>query len=243
MSDEITAIIVDDEPEAIEYLSTLLKEEAPEITITATAKSTDEAINKAFRKHPDIIFLDINLGIKNGFDVIKELEQDNHVPYIIFITAYEKYAVEAFKTNASAYLLKPVDPEDLKFAVEQFKKQREKDTLQRDIRNMASHFHPKIRLNTRTGFILLPPEEIIYCESDGNYTRLHLKDQSQKIVSLNLTTLLKHIANPKFKRISRFYIINEDYLVEVDRVKQECFLTVNGLSIALKYSSRFMKGF
>ncbi|HKI88079.1 MAG TPA: LytTR family DNA-binding domain-containing protein, partial [Draconibacterium sp.] len=230
-------------PAAIEYLSTLLKEEAPEITITATAKNTTEAVDRTFRKHPDIIFLDINLENKNGFDVLKELKMSGHVPYIIFVTAHEKYAVEAFKTNALAYLLKPVDPEDLRFAVDQFIEQKEKDTLQKNILNLINHFQPKIRFNTRTGFILVPPEEIVYCESEGNYTKLHLKDQSQKMVSLNLNNFLKQAGNPKFKRISRFYVINEDYLVEVDRGRQKCILSVNGQLITLKYTPRFMRDF
>ncbi|MFC0878324.1 LytR/AlgR family response regulator transcription factor [Saccharicrinis sp. FJH2] len=234
-------MIIDDEPEAIVYLSMILKEEFPQINIISTSNSFEDATNKVGKLKPNVIFLDIQLNENNGFDVIKYLSLNNISTYIIFVTAFENYAIEAFKTNALAYLVKPVEAEDLRIAVNKFMSQKEKDTIKTDLLHILNHFHPKIRFNTRTGFILVPPDEIVYCESDGNYSTLYLTDNSKKVVCLNLNTLLQQINHPKFKRISRYFIINLDFLTELDRRKKACSLANNGHIISLKYSPKFFK--
>ncbi len=239
MNKEINAInvmIVDDEQEAIDYLAILLHEYFPEINITATAKSSEEAVNLAFRKHPDLIFLDIKIDSKNGFDIIKELGSEGHKPHIIFVTAYDKYAIEAFKTDATDYLLKPVDAEDLTRAVNKFAGQREKELQYQNIENRLNNYRPKIRFNTRTGYILLNPDDIVYCRADGNYSEIYLKGQPKKVVTSNLRNLIKQLPQPPFQRISRYNIINKNYLTEVDRGNRECKLFFNGEEVVLRYS-------
>lgn len=236
MEREINVMIVDDEQEAIDYLSILLKENFPDINIVATAGSSKEALEKAFRKHPDLVFLDIKIDAKNGFDILNELKKENHTPHIVFVTAYNQYAVEAFKVNALDYLLKPVDNEELNRAVSKFYEQKGKDLQFQNIHNFLNNHRPKIRFNTRAGYILIHPDEIVYCQSDGNYTEIYLKDKSKKLVCYNLKNFLEQLPDVQFKRISRYYIINEKYLSEVDRGKQKCKLIVEGETIELKYS-------
>lgn len=242
MEREINVMIVDDEQEAIDYLSILLKENFPDINIVATAGSSKEALEKAFRKHPDLVFLDIKIDAKNGFDILNELKKENHTPHIVFVTAYNQYAVEAFKVNALDYLLKPVDNEELNRAVSKFYEQKGKDLQFQNIHNFLNNHRPKIRFNTRNGFILIHPDEIVYCQSDGNYSEIILKDKSKNIVCYNLKKLLKEISSTRFVRISRYNIINKDYLVEVDRGKKQCILSTNEWRITLGYSHEMMFG-
>lgn len=238
MDNEIKVMIVDDEQEAIDLLVILLSENFSNIKVVATARKSDEAINLVCRKHPDIIFLDIEIDTQNGFDVVEKLKQENHLPHIIFVTAYNKYAVDAFKTNALDYLLKPLDTKDLIRAIDKFAEQREKELQHQDIKNHINNYQPKIKFNTQNGYILVNPEEVVYCESDGNYSHLYLKDQSKKTVCYNLRNLFKQLPHPQFKRISRYYLVNENFLSEVNRGKQECILSVNEKEIILNFSSK-----
>ena len=231
-------LIVDDELQAINNLVLLLEESFPELEICATAQTSEKAIQLAYRKHPDLIFLDIKIDKRNGFDIVKELEKEEHFPYIVFVTAHDQFAVNAFKFNAFDYLLKPVDKQDLERVINKFITQKEKDVSQKNVFQLLSKFQPKIRFNTRQGYILISPDDIVYCESDGNYTNLHLNDRTKKIVCYNLKNLLKLLPDTLFRRISRYNIINENYLIEVDRGKKVCILSIDGGVKMLNYSSK-----
>jgi len=235
-------MIVDDEQEAIDYLAILIAENFPDIKIVATSKNSKEAVELTCRKHPDLIFLDIKIDLKNGFDVVRELEQENHKPHIIFVTAFTQFAVEAFKVNATDYLLKPVDPDDLKRAVNKYLKHRESNLVFENRRTLMNNYQPKVKFNTQKGYILVNPMDVIYCESDGNYSQIYLKGKTKKTVCYNLGNLLTLLPKEQFQRISRYNIINEFYLSEVNRGKQKCILSVDGEEVRLNYSSK-MFGF
>jgi len=238
METKFTAFLVDDEPEAIDYLSILIKENCPDIEVIATAASAASAIPKIFRSHPDLLFLDIQMDDMNGFELVEVLQKENHLPHVIFVTAYDNYAIDAFKANAMDYLLKPVDRGELKRVVSKFtdirKKELAVETIQKILRDMPT----RIRFNTRTGYILLNPEEIVYCQADGNYCDIFLNDNTQKVVSCNLGTLMDLLPEGIFKRISRFHVINERFLTEVDRGKHLCVLKNEKKEITLSYSSK-----
>ncbi len=238
MHKPVSAIIVDDEREAIDYLSILLKENFPEISIIATAVNSSDAEMQVFKKRPDLLFLDIKIDSKNGFDIIEELNNENYFPHVIFVTAYDNFAIEAFKANAIDYLLKPVDPGDLVRAVKKFFEKRQLEQEPQNILGLLNNYNPRIQFNTRTGYILINPFDIVYCKSDGNYSEIYLKDNTKKLVSYNLKNLLEQLPQPPFKRISRFHIINERYLVEVNKGIHSCKLMAADLQVFLNYSPK-----
>ncbi len=242
MDRQINVILVDDEPEAINYLNILIDENFPNVKVLACASTVNEAIRKTYQKHPDLILLDIVLDDGDGFDLVKELEEEGHLPYIVFVTAYDKYAIDAFKANALDYLLKPVGADDLKRSLDKFYKLHERENQSKQIHKLLQTYFPKLRFNTRNGYIMIAPDELIYCESDGNYSTLFLKDNKQKVVTINLNRLNGKLNKLGFKRISRYNIINEKYLSEVNRGRQECILSCNNQMIKLKYSPKFMNG-
>ena len=241
MKQNRTAIIVDDEQEAIDYLTILMREAFPEIELVDTASNSEEALNSIYRFHPDLVLLDIKIDGRDGFDILKEIQKNNHLPHIIFVTAFNTYAIEAFRVNAIDYLLKPVEKKELQRAVSKFIDQTEHESYVANLKSIFENHTEKVRFNSRTGFILIDPAEILYCQSDGNYSEIYLADNTRKIVSYNLRNLMSIINNSSFHRISRFHLINEKYLVEVDKSKHSCFLINGKETIELTYSPRFFE--
>ena len=238
MSDKINAIIVDDEQEAIDYPSILLQENCPDLELLATATTSDDALLKIGRHQPDLIFMDIKIDHRNGFDLVKEIEAESRMPHIIFVTAYDRYAVEAFKANATDYLLKPVEKEELMRAVKKFQSISNNQVDLQYIRKLIGKTSAKLRFNTRNGYVLVDPNEIVYCQADGNYTEIFLQDRSKKLISHNLRTLISQLPEDSFKRISRFHAINEVFLREVDRGKHLCLLQNGEQKVTLSYSPK-----
>ncbi len=241
MNKRISVLIVDDEQEAIDYLSILIKENFPEFEIVGSAMKSKVAVQKIYRFHPDLLFLDIKIDEKDGFDILKDIKNDKHFPHVIFVTAFDHFAIEAFKVNAIDYLLKPVEKEELKRAVIKYLDLTEKESYLENIKNLFSSRNGKIRFNSRTGYILIDPDDIFYCQSDGNYSEIYLVDGSRKIVTYNLRTLITLLTDESFTRISRFHVINENYLSEVDKGKHICMLKSGSTQISLSYSSRIFK--
>jgi len=241
MSPDYTSMIVDDEKDAVEILSVLIREHCPRLSITASANSAEEAIRKYFRTLPDLVFMDIELDRMNGFDIINEICSKNKKPHFIFVTAHNRYAVEAFKTSALGYLLKPVDKVDLIKAVERFSTARDAEIQQEKIWQFIRDFSGKIRFNTTTGFILLHPSEILYCEADLNYTRIILTTEKVVLVSVNLAAVEGKLPSTGFQRISRSILINSRYLASVHRRNRTCTLRWQDKEIILPGSRELLK--
>lgn len=234
-------MIIDDEKDAISYLTILIEETCPNIKVVATATSSEDAIKKYFRKLPDLLFLDVEVDEKNGFEILKEIYNDKLRPYTIFVTAFNQYAIEAFKANALDFLLKPYSPEDLKAAIKKFRDAREKEFRYEKIMALFEGEKQKIRFNSRTGFILFAPNEILYCEADRNYTKLFTAPDQFEVVSLNLAEVEKKLSKGRFWRISRSVLVNSDSVKEIDRKQKKVILkTPKGL-LELKASNEMLK--
>jgi two-component system LytT family response regulator len=241
MEKKYNAIIVDDEQEAIDYLSSSLEELCPDIHITGTATGSASAVNQYIHLQPDLIFMDIQLDERNGLDVTEEIYNLGYKPYVIFVTAFDQYAIEAFRQNAIDYLLKPVDPEDLRRAVEKFKALQKKDTQYEQLKEFIESSRKKIRFNTREGFILFHPDDIFYIEAAQNYSKVFTTDEKHEIISLNLGRVENTLPAGHFWRISKSHIINTKYLFRVDRKKRECVLVKNEKTVALKLARERIK--
>jgi len=239
--EQYTCMIVDDEQDAIDYLATLVEENCPQLKIVATATGSGEAVKKYFRKLPDLLFLDIEVDEKNGFEILKEIYREKLKPYTVFVTAFNKYAIDAFKANALDYLMKPCNPEDLKNAVQKFFSSKEKDLQYLSIRKLISGETQKIRFNTRTGFILLHPDEIIYCEADRNYTKIYTSPEKFELVSMNLAAVERKLNSVKFWRISRSILVNSEFIKRIDRIQNKCIVEKDDSLIELTGSKSLLK--
>ncbi|PBQ34703.1 DNA-binding response regulator [Sphingobacteriaceae bacterium] len=213
----MNAIIIDDEKIGANTLQTLLTKHCGHVNLLAIKHSAPEGIKSILDLKPDLVFLDIEISPDTGFDVI---DATNHLNYkVIFTTAYDNYALKAFKIQAIDYLLKPIDTEELIQAVqhahlrikENDKRTNEQlETFFKSIKNPAK----KISLPTGKGLTLVAPGEIIYLESDSNYTKVFLKTGEKILISKTLKDLAEKFSGTIFCRVHAAYTVNLD---EIDQ--------------------------
>ncbi|MCD4773814.1 MAG: LytTR family DNA-binding domain-containing protein, partial [Bacteroidales bacterium] len=201
--DIISVLIVDDEQEARDLLENLLSD-FQEIKIVSKESNVDSAVKTIIDKTPDIIFLDIEMPGKNGFDLVYEINNFNIKTTIIFVTAYNKYAIKAFKYAAFDYFLKPVDPDVIQQTLNRYKLEKQNYNLADKIEKLKCFLQPeKIKFNTKTGFLLLNPEDIVYCEAEGNYTSMYLTNGKKEFLTKQLGQIETILPDNPFFKISR----------------------------------------
>lgn len=208
----IKAIIIDDEKKCISLLQQLLQQASPDVEIVATACSPEEGI-KLIRKHnPNIVFLDIEMPNKNGFEV---LDATRDVQYeVIFTTAYQQYAINAIRFAALDYLLKPIDADELAQAVHRYKAKHKNDQqlqqfdlLFNNLKNLTQPY-TKLSIATTDGIIFINISDILYIEAAGSYTKFFLKNNDTVLTSKNLKEFEEMLQQQFFFRTHHSYIIN-----------------------------------
>lgn len=211
------AIIIDDEKQARISLSLLLKEYCPEIEISAECENLPEGV-KAIRKNkPDIVFLDIEMPGHSGLELLDFFDEKEVNFAIIFTTAYNEFAVQAFKLSALDYLLKPINPDELVNAVSRLKRQK-KDQFHVFSENITKERPEKIAVPSGNNLILLNISEIRCIKGEGAYSELIMTDKSKHLVSRNLKNFEDVLHGDKrFLRIHKSYIINFDEVLTYNK--------------------------
>lgn len=239
--EKITAIIVDDEPEARDIIASLLSDFS-DVEVLSKDESVDQALISIKNLQPEVVFLDIDMPRRNGFELIRELKENNLSPAIIFVTAYNQFAIDAIKHSAFDYLVKPVDIDDLNQSIERFKNEQREDSSLDRIENLLQALQEeKLKFSTRTGFVFINPAEIIYCEADHNYTNLFLSNSEKQTVTLNVGRMEHILPSTKFSKINRSVIINKQYLAEINRKEKKCILKVNDEEISFCMPLSYLK--
>ena len=209
-------IIIDDERLARTELRSILKEYT-EIEIIDEAQNGDEGIAKINKLQPDLIFLDINMPGMSGFEMLKKLEE---IPHVIFVTAYDEYAIKAFEVNALDYILKPVDQDRLNEAIEKLKRIDERDfesisknTLERGETKLTPDDKVFIKDGERCYFVQL--SDVRMLESDGNYVKVHF-GTNRPLILRSLNSFEDKLDPAYFFRANRKFIINLDWVENVE---------------------------
>jgi two-component system LytT family response regulator len=213
----IQAILVDDEKLAREGLKNLLKE-FPEVQIIGEASNADEALELIDKLKPQLVFLDVQMPEKTGFDLLEDLIE---TPAIIFTTAYDEYALKAFEVNALDYLLKPVIKERLAEAVQKAKKQIEEQQQNKNRHMLLPTEKVFIRDGDRCWYIKL--EDIRIIESAGNYAKIYF-DKYQPLIHRTLNSLDERLSDQLFFRANRQQIINLNFLDKIEPFFNSGFL-------------------
>lgn len=223
-SDKITAIIVDDEKESIDLLTDLLKPHS-EIQILATIQNSSQAAELILMNRPEVLLLDIQMPEKNGFKVLEDVNNNGFYPKVIFVTAYDQFAIQAIKHAALDYLLKPVIPDELNDAIAKLKS-KPANQLQKSIEQLLHKIdsNRKLKFNTRAGFIIINSADIVYCKADRNYTEVYLNDGRMEVLTHPLKYIDQILTADNFFRGSRSLLINLDYLVKAERTKKRITL-------------------
>ena len=225
ITNKIRVLIVDDEERARELLERLLSRISG-VTVCGKASSADQALDMVISGSPDIIFLDVQMPGKTGFHLVEYLEKYLPGTPVVFVTAHAEFAIPALKVAAFDYLLKPVMMEHLNETILRFKAGRLKQVLEKKSASSADVRRKPARLkfNTRTGYVLISPDEIVYCEAEVNYTTIHTGTDNREVVTVNLGRIEEILAPYPFYRISRSILINTTYLKKADRQKKKCLL-------------------
>lgn len=208
----LSIILIDDEADALENLELILKDNFTDIRITGKTTSPKEGISLIMQNNPDVVLLDIDMPFMDGFELLESIPDRNFD--VIFITAYNEYAIKAFKVSAVDYILKPVKIKELIAAINKIrqKKSRVKGGDRRYnllLENVKSDAPLKLAIPTLEGLEYIMIKDIIRIEAEGSYSTIIFKDRKKMVVSKGLNELAEMLAgNDNFIRIHRSHLIN-----------------------------------
>lgn len=233
MGKKINALIVDDEDSARKLLHNLLADLQcfSDIRMASSASSAREIL---IQFDPDLIFVDIKMPVEDGFTFVSNLPIKDVKPAIVFVTAYDQFAIKAIKNQALDYMLKPVDRRELKLCVEKFIENKQ------NAENQVSEKFSRIRINTRTGTVFINPATVLYCKADGNYTII-CTGEKQHLCSLNLGKVEELLTGKWFFRLGRSHIINREYISMLDRKECTVVLVRDGETAKLRVPRHHLK--
>ena len=212
----ITALIIDDEQAAANVVKMLVEKYVPAITTLHVAIGAVKGLEAIETLHPDLIFLDIEMPMMSGFDVLEKFP--SHRFEVIFITAYDHYAIKAIRYSALDYLLKPVDANELQAAVDRFIEKRKTtiddkaryDNLLHNLKTTEKDY--TLAVATTDGTFFYRTDEIIRCEATGNYTKIFLQGKKSIITSRTLKDYDELLSEQGFYRIHRAHLVNRKYI-------------------------------
>ncbi len=229
-------MIIDNDHEVIESVKTLLLGYTW-IEVVCTTTNSDNVINEIGLHSPDLIFLNIEMPGRNGFDIIKDIHETSIKTDVIFVTDFQKIDIEATRCSAIDYLSKPINPIDLHNAVLRFYDRTvhsESNTKIQPLKEKSLLHNNKLKFNTHTGFFVLAPEEIVFIQADWNYSELFISDSKSELVTINIGKLDEMLPKHIFYRINRSIIINLIYLTRVNRKKRSVILEKEGKEYSFK---------
>lgn len=240
---KINTIIIDDEPGAIDLLEMVLTNVA-EINNLQSFLSADAALDYlAGNMDMDMIFLDIEMPGKNGFDFLEELIKFPISPYIVFTTGFDKYALRAIKAEAFDYFLKPVSTDDIRRIVRRYKISTATNDKKPGYQNLLNRVDPvkMLKFNNLDGAFLVHPEDIVYIKSSGNYSHIHQIGGDQELVTMQLGKIEKTLPVNQYFRISRQIIINLRFLKRVNTQSNLCIIKYDHQEITFDGSGKKLK--
>ncbi len=242
------AILVDDEPRGLTSLQKLLEINCPGVEVVGLASSAEEAKEKITELKPQLVFIDIAMPGKTGFDLLKDFDVVNFE--IIFVTAHNSYAIQAFHFSAVDYLLKPVDEELLVEAVKRAERRIEEktsgqhiETLMHNIGQKDSPHKMKLCIPSVKGFQVIDIQDIIYCEASSNYTNIHFTNRPFICASRPIHEYEELLEDSSFARIHKSYVINLEHVKEYMRGEGGSILLSNGkeLEVSRRKKEDFFK--
>jgi two-component system, LytTR family, response regulator len=233
----IKAVIIDDELHSVETLRWKLENYCPEVEIIGTFTDPVEGLEFLKNTPPHLLFLDIEMPMLNGFDILEELGE---VPFdVIFTTAYDDFGIQAVKVSALDYLLKPIQNQDLKEAIKKFGQKslpnlssKQLEVLFRNIKEEDEKGKPdRIALATKESIEFVSPSDIIVCSSDSNYTLVYLQDGRKKLISRTLKEFEDMLTPFNFFRAHHSYLVNIDHVREYVRTDGGYLIMSNKMNI------------
>jgi two-component system LytT family response regulator len=219
-------IVIEDEFRTRNAIISIVEKNCKEITIEGWADNVNEAISLIANSKPDLVLMDIQLTDGNAFDILKSFDDVDFG--IIFLTAYENYALQAIKFSAFDYLLKPFTEEDLIKTITRFKKKNQKGSLDVLLNNINSGGEKKIILKTNEDIFIVSVNEIIRCEADSSYTHFFLENGTHITVSGTLKKYDDYLKHFNFIRVHHSHIVNLNFITKFSKLKGGSLQLKNG---------------
>jgi two-component system LytT family response regulator len=239
----IKTIIIDDDLNSSETLEKMLIRYFPnKFIILKICSSIDEAVEQIPLLKPELVFLDVQMPVKNGFTLFKELKEIEFE--VIFTTAHAEYAIEAIKCSALDYLLKPINYLDLLDAVKRFENKTYKNQLLQRIELLVHNTDSgeavfrKIAISTETGYEFVKLNKIIYLEAQNNYTKFYLSDQQTILASKTLKHFESLLPSDLFFRIHKSYLVNLNLINRYAKGDDQCVELITGQRLPVSFRKK-----
>jgi len=231
----LSALIVDDEKNGRENLAGLIRSHCPQIKVVAQAASVEQAIAGIQEHKPQLIFLDIEMPGGNGFQL---LEHFNNFPFeVIFVTAYDNYAIRAIRFSASDYILKPINLNELISAVDKvslrIRNRSENERIRQLYLNTMHPANPKIGLPTGERVEFVEVKSIIRCQGESNYTHIYFADRKPLLTAKSLIEFEELLAEYNFIRVHKTHLVNLNHVSSFTKNDGGVLLLSNGDSVAI----------
>jgi two-component system LytT family response regulator len=238
----IKAILIDDEVNCLNSLNKLISDFCPEVQVDDLCRSGKKALESIERIGPELVFLDIEMPVMNGFELLEHFKQ---IPFsVIFTTGYDQYAIKAIRFSALDYLLKPIEPKELIAAVHKVQVQKNPPFAEqfRMLMDQIQHRETgltKIAVPTSEGFELILADQIIRCEADSNYTRLFLKNRTRIVACRTLKEIEEQLHNFNyFLRVHHSYIVNLNEVTKYIRGEGGYLVMADGSTVNVSHSRK-----
>ncbi|MDE0771772.1 MAG: LytTR family DNA-binding domain-containing protein [Salibacteraceae bacterium] len=212
-SSQITCVLVDDEENATKVMSKFLESYCPNVDVLAIAHNMENGIKAIEENNPQLVFLDIEMPNGTGFDLLERMGDKRF--HVVFVTAYDHYAIQAIKNQAIDYILKPIDIDDLVAAVEKVKKKIKEPTSVKDVLNRVKiEEKAKLAVPTLYGHKFIDPKHIVHVRAEGSYSVIYTENEGQIMISKNLKSIENALKQDNFLRVHRSHIVNLDKVTE-----------------------------
>ena len=215
MNVKLTTLIVDDEPDAVNFISSIIREYCPRLEIIGTASSAREGVKIILERQPELVFLDVEMPHGSGFDLLAQFPEKTFD--VVFITAFNHYALKAIKFSAVDYILKPININEFIEAVDKVLHKRLSGSNRNTnyfelLENLKSETPSKLAIPTSDGMEYLKTSDIIRIEADRSYSWFFLKDKRKVLVSKNLNNYQELLSDQHFFRPHNSHLINLDHV-------------------------------
>jgi two-component system LytT family response regulator len=233
----LKGIIVEDEANSREILRNYVKKYCPEVVLIGEAATIDQGLELIKNNALDVVFLDVEMPFGNAFDLLDKVP--NRSFETIFVTAYNKYAMDALNHHAAYYLMKPINIDELIKAINYVKEIRKKETELGDriLKSKLKKADGKITLPQQDGFQVLNVADILYCKADDNYTEIYLENKKY-LASKTLKYFEEALSEFPFARIHKSYLVNVNEVVKYNRGKGGSVVITNGKELLVSASKK-----
>lgn len=238
----LTVVIIDDEQNALEVLQMQLQQFCSNVQVLAVCDGGEKGIEAIKKHNPSVVFLDIEMPHINGFDVLKATSQFNYE--VIFTTAYDQFAIKAFKYSALDYLLKPIDITELQAAVQKAKNKKNATPLNEKLQLLLQQLKPaaekssRIAIQVGDAMQFFDAGEIVRCESESNYTHIYLSGGKKITVAKTLKDVEECFGGYPFCRVHQSHLININHVNKVIKGEGAYVVMKNGANVAISRNKK-----